>query len=184
MGSEKYYTDKAEAIKRFTQSLETLNREIAIESINFFKRSFDNQGFTDNTLVPWRRTKSGKQNKFGVKSSGILIQSGELKDSFDYKINGTIITVINTAAHAPAHNAGMIIKHPGGTSFFKDEDNDLVFVSKRKANELKTLRGLKLPKTKAHDIPIPKRQFMGRSTQLDNIIAKLIIKKFIKSIYG
>lgn len=180
--SKEYFDKKAANIDRFTQDLSTLNREIAIEAINFFKKSFDNQGFTDKTLVPWRKTQSGKQNKFGQKSSGILIKSGALRDSFDYAISGAIISIINSKEYAITHNTGKTIKHPGGTSFFKDEEGDLILVSKRKAKELKALRGLKLPKTKAHKIPIPRRQFMGTSKVLNERIKQLIIRKFLKSL--
>ncbi len=180
-----HFEDKAKAIDRFVQELSTLNREIAIESINFFKESFDNQGFTNTTLIPWRRTKAGKKNTFGQKSSGILIQSGELKDSFDYEINGMVITIINTAAHAPAHNEGLTIKHPGGTAYFTSKGKTR-FISNRKAKEIekKALAGLKLPRTKAHPIPMPKRQFMGKSVVLNERIRKIIIQKFIRAIYG
>lgn len=179
--SKAYYDNKAQQIKRFTQELSTLNREIAIEAINFFKESFDNQGFTDSTLVPWRRTKSGKQNRFGQTSSGILIQTGALKDSFDYRINGAIITILNSKEYAAIHNEGGTISHPGGTSFYP-KGNEAIFVSKRKAAELKALRGLKLPKTKPHKIPIPRRKFIGTSKVLNQRIERLIIRKFLKAL--
>lgn len=173
------WKEQADRLERLKQEFAGFDREIAIEAINFFKESFDNQGFTDKTLVPWRRTKSGKDNRFGQKSQGILIQSGELKDSFDYSIANGVINIFNTASYAKTHNEGGTIKHPGGTPFFIKKGK-LIFVSKRKV----AVHKLKLPKTKPHNIKMPRRKFMGKSTVLNNRLAKLFINKIIKATYG
>ncbi|MDD3688278.1 MAG: phage virion morphogenesis protein, partial [Bacteroidales bacterium] len=128
------------------------------------------------TLIPWRKTKSGKENVFGSGSSGILIKTGELRDSFDYQITGSSIFIYNTAPHAQIHNHGGKINHPGGTPFIIDKKGKAKFI--RKSTDLEA--GGKFPKTKPHVINIPRRKYMGSSVTLNQKIAKLLLNKIMK----
>ena len=153
-------------------------RIIGVESVNHFKDSFENQGFTDNALNKWqevkRRTPGSKWYGFkygstvkrpGVKhrkdtvstnysptatESKILVDSGALADSIDYIPDASRrgVYVYSRLAYAKLHNQGGTIR---------------VF-------------GKKLRK-------VPARQFMGKSRALRLKIRSIImndIKKILK----
>lgn len=89
---------------------------IAVEAENHFKRSFDNQGFTDTVLQKWkvRDVDTNPQNysKKQIaqsKSRAILIgnNSGDkLRDSIHTIISPSHITITSNKAYAQIHNEG------------------------------------------------------------------------------
>ncbi len=79
--------------------------------------------------------------------------------------------------YARIHNEGGVIKHPGGTAYMPTKDKRFTWVRNEVAD------GSDLPRTKPHDITIPKRQFMGHSAALnDEINARLdaLVKQTFK----
>ena len=61
-------------------------RLIAGEAVTHFKRSFRDQGFTDQTLEPWKARKtSNKADRRTKKRRAILIDSGDLRRSIRSK---------------------------------------------------------------------------------------------------
>ena len=80
------------------------------------------------------------------------------------------------APYAQIHNEGGIIQQPGGTAWGmvpESKGSEVlkpVWVSNAKARET----GKKYPRTKPHSIPIPQRQFMGDSAELNDIILNRI----------
>ena len=79
----------------------------SVDAMNFFKRSFRNQGFTNRNLVKWQQRKNqGKRNK----GRAILVQSGKLRRSFRPSFNSHSIGVQNYQPYASTHNDGL--RHP------------------------------------------------------------------------
>ncbi len=169
-----------------TQVFELINNDlpklIGNRAVKHFRRSFENQGFTDRHLKPWRKTKSGKQNTFGKKSQGILTQSNALKKSIRTVIaKGGIIKITagyaNKVKYAEIHNKGGWVTIPitaESRKFF------WYMFYKSKKKDLKWKR-MALTKKTAFKFKMPKRQFMGKSEMLNQEIDTLI-KRAIKDL--
>jgi phage gpG-like protein len=70
------------------------------QSLDFYKRSFTNEGFTDNSLKRWPRRKIQR-------SWPLLYKTGNLKNSLKIIIRGENYFVIGTdVSYAPYHNNG------------------------------------------------------------------------------
>lgn len=96
-------------------------RIIGVEARNHFRESFQNEGFTDAKLEPWEEVKRRaeermKRNKNGSisKRQGrdqkrkILVDTGHMRDSIGYDINGLEIEVgtDDDKGKVQAHNEG------------------------------------------------------------------------------
>ena len=151
-------------------------RYAKVTGLNFFKDSFYNQGFTDESFAPWE----GRKNDFDP-GRKILIKSTSLLNALEAKVTGNKIVFKNDEPYARIHNEGGIIKHPGGTPYIIIRNGKAVFITNAKAKTLRK-RGYKVKLTKPHLIKIPKRQFIGESAtllrQLDDWYLKQILNRF------
>lgn len=122
---------------------------IGTEAKKHFRDSFQNEGFTDAVLQPWKEVKRRmpdalKKNKNGSVSKRqprdqrrkILVDSGHMRDSIGYDINGNEIEV------GTDDNVGKVTAHNEGT----------------------TTAG------RSRSVVIPKRQFIGTSQVLNKKI--------------
>lgn len=140
---------------------------IAEKATEYFKQRFTTKEWSGK---PWPETKKP------VKRGSLMVRSGALVNSIKPSQVNSVRVVISAGSdkvpYAKIHNEGGVIDHPGGTPFFieKKSDNRLVFVSKKKASELKAYKNTLLPVTKPHKIPIPQRQFMGISQGLKDYL--------------
>jgi phage gpG-like protein len=76
----------------------------AVEGLHFFQDSFDNQGFTDVVLEPWKQKKQADGYK-------ILLQTGFLKNSLQvFDKNEKRIVFGSDAEYAEIHNEGGTIQ--------------------------------------------------------------------------
>lgn len=158
--------------ERLKVCLRTLPRTLGVEAVRFFDDSFRAQGFTDATLVPWRRTKSGKVNQFGQKSNGILIGRGRLRRGMRLlSAGGMAAMVVNAVPYAKAHNEGLrgVASIPAHTRRVK------TFAYK---NGRRKKAGQKDVTVKAHrrQMNLPRRRFMGRSRALTDQHRRTILK--------
>jgi phage gpG-like protein len=133
---------------------------IGTESVNHFKESFQNEGFTDKSLDKWdevkRRDSSSKwygfsanrKNRYSEAATSRKILSGESKDlaeSLDYsKIPGHVI-IESDKPYAEVHNEGRKAKVFGKKEF-----------------------------------DMPKRKFVGPSEELDKKIDDKITRELDK----
>lgn len=159
----------------------TMNRRIPVKIGNaaerHFKDSFRQQGFLDKAVVPWRRTKSGKQNIFGRKSSGIMIGTGSLMRSIRVEqANGRRVVVAagnSKVKYAEIHNNGGVIvgnipitgkmKRYFWSMFYLTGDPKWKNMALSKKSSFK-------PKIK-----MPRRQFMGESQVLSSKIESIAL---------
>ena len=168
-----------EAIKpKWAEFLRKGNTIIGQEGVTFFKNSFRNQGFTRNTLVPWRRTMSGKGNTHGKRSSGILIRSGKLMRSIFVSARSlTKITITAPMPYAQAHNEGfkgtVQVKAHSRRSYAKKK---VEAVGKKRGHTVKEVKTTGKVRAHSRAMNIPRRQYMGESPALDKILEKELTK--------
>lgn len=118
---------------------------VGVEAVNFFKESFQNEGFTDETLEPWEEVKrriDPKRPNHAEASRKILTgETGDLGRSIEYTQEPGQVTII-------ADTTGV------------GSDKDYAAAH----NEGTTTAG------RNRNVTIPKRQFIGPSKTLDKKI--------------
>jgi phage gpG-like protein len=132
------------------QSINTdLPRIVGVEAVNHFKEGFENEGFTDTTLVKWqdvKRRMAGSKARGADTTRKILTgRTGNLKDSitFDAEPRRTIVYA-NPQNKGAEHNYA--VAHNFGTS----------------------------TAGRGHNVTIPARQFLAKSAALEsNIYRKM-----------
>ncbi|GAB2586493.1 phage virion morphogenesis protein [Spirosoma areae] len=82
---------------------------VGVEATKHFKESFDNEGFTDESLEKWpditERRKEQKRKKNG-NMSPILTDSRDLGDSLTWSEDGDSVVVSSDVVYAKRHNEG------------------------------------------------------------------------------
>lgn len=83
---------------------------IGNEAVNFFKECFQNEGFTDKSLVKWkdvkRRLEARNKERASANRPILTGETGELADSLNFKIVGNSIIFYSDKDYAQAHNEG------------------------------------------------------------------------------
>ena len=86
---------------------------VAVEGVNFFKSSFDNQGFKDQVLVKWKDRKAPKYKSKKRKRSSLILYSSasdrkgtHLKDSIRARTGAGRIIFLTDKIYAQVHNEG------------------------------------------------------------------------------
>lgn len=91
-----------------------------VEAVNHFKESFDNEGFTDETLEKWQEVErrkpasgwyghSGQIGKFSESRTSAKIlsgETGELKDSIYYEHTEKGVRITSPTAYGRVHQFG------------------------------------------------------------------------------
>lgn len=125
-------------------------------AVNHFKKSFENEGFTDKKLSKW--APRAKEPKLARK---VLVGQGNgdhLADSIDYTTVGTSVIIQTDKAYAEAHNEG-----------YTGTQN--VPAHTRRGNPVKA---------HSRNMKLPQRQFIGDSDEMNNAIEKKIEKDLTK----
>jgi phage gpG-like protein len=142
---------------------------IAEKATAYFKSRFSQKSWNG---VPWEPAKNPP------KRGTLMLRSGKLMSTIrPIMVSGTRVRIRAGSPQVPyaqIHNEGGIIKHPGGTPYFM-KDGKAIFVSKKTAGRLNGIFHTPLPLTKAHKIPMPKRQFMGYSPEVKKVITQALI---------
>jgi phage gpG-like protein len=141
------------------------------EAVRHFRDNFRKGGFLDKNLERWKPRKKNRDDANRKKGRrALLVQSGDLRRSIRIINTGQRFVVIGTdVKYANIHNEGGTIRHPGGTPYIvihKDQKKRVAFISFDEAEELRS-EGIKTNTTNPHDIPMPKRKFIGRSYVLE-----------------
>ena len=161
--------------RRLEKSMRSIPAKMGRIAIDHFDKSFRNQGFTDTTLQPWKRTKSGKRNSFGsVTRRAILIQSGRLRrGTRRAAITGRMVRIVNDVPYAEAHNEGVranvkVSQHTREVKTFSYN-----YKTRKKTS------GKKKVTVSSHirKMNLPRRKFMGKSRMMNREIEKMIIKE-------
>ena len=151
------FPEKMQKIKEFTNG-DAIKDIIGIEAVNHYKESFQNEGFTDETLNPWKDVQrrnpssrwyghSGQTGKFSQARTTAKILSGEtreLQNAITYRHIPGGVRVSNDKPYASVHNYGGRAKIYGKKEF-----------------------------------QMPKRQFIGRSAVMISKINDKIKRRMI-----
>lgn len=104
---------------------------LGTEAVNHFKEGFDKEGFTDETLNPWKEVErrkpdspwfghSGQKGEFSTGRTTAKILSGEtglLRDSIRFAYLPDGVRVSNSAPYAAVHQYGLPAKIYGKKPF-------------------------------------------------------------------
>lgn len=134
---------------------------MGVYAINHYKKSFINEGFTDEGLIKWQSRKRLDRKRT---TRAILTQTGRLRRSLVAKNLGRYaVRITSNVPYAITHNEGLTInkKESNRTINFKiSRDGRSRFSKANKANFQKDVT------IGAHKIKMPKLQFVGYSAVL------------------
>jgi phage gpG-like protein len=170
-------------ILNLEKTLKTIPPKIGMLAFDHFDKSFANQGFTDTTLQPWKKTKSGKQNYFGSPTKrAILIRSGRLRRGIRRGvITARKVQIINDVPYAEAHNEGFrgIVNVSAHTRSVKTFSYNI-----KTHKRSKRPTGKSEVKVKAHrrNMNMPRRRFMGASAAMERDIKMMIVREVNQAI--
>ncbi len=133
--------DLQRKLKKVQQYLQNdVKKDMGVQAVNHYRRSFINEGFTDKRLSKWQPVKRNKNGKGAARTRKILTESKRLSDSGRYRITARGVQIIYGTKYAEIHNKGGRAGRNGSAI-------------------------------------IPKRQFIGRSEQLNRKISKTMAKR-------
>lgn len=126
----KVIEEKKRQLQEFMRSSQ-LKDTVGREAVEHFKRSFDEEGFTDENLNPWKEVErrkpespwfghSGQMRKFSLERTSAPILSGEtglLKSSIRYTYLPDGVRISNSAPYAAVHQYGLPAKIYGKKQF-------------------------------------------------------------------
>lgn len=178
-----------EVQKKFQQLKKVLPKEIGTEAKNFFQDNFRKQGFEDSSIKSWKPRKHDKGSSVGRR---ILTKTGRLQGSIRITTaTFNKITIGTNVPYAKIHNEGGTINRAASSRdiHFKNFDGFknvrgkktvvMGLVMSKKRGSTKT-KNVSIP---AYKITMPKREFMGRSRNLENKLRKKIDSQ-IKEVFG
>jgi phage gpG-like protein len=156
--ANRIFREKMRQIKSFTEGND-IKDILGVEAVNHFKESFDKEGFTDETLEPWKDVKrrddsspwyghSGQTGKFSQARTAAKILTGEsreLRNSISYVHTDSGVRVTSSTPYGRVHQFGLPAKIYGKKSFL-----------------------------------MPARPFMGKSILLKNNIEDKIRRELIR----
>lgn len=153
-------------------------RIIGIEGKKHFKKSFQDEGFTDESLDKWKPLKAStikRKTKKNGDVAKILHDQGHLEDSIDwnadYSAGGAVFS--SDRPYAQVHNEGGTITQGTRSELFVRNRDD----KNRFAPGTTNGKGYTF---KERAIQMPKRQFMGPSRTLEKNIVDKITKQLDK----
>lgn len=185
--------------KRLEREIKSnLPRKIGVIASNHYKDNFRKAGFVNAGLKPWKKTlRQGRAKGADGEYTPLLSRRAHLMRSIRYEPGNARVKIINDVPYARIHNeGGTVTTHPkvtpkmrrfawamfyqtAGISSPKKKGRDLEQLSE----EAKKWRALALTKKTSLKVvsKIPRRQFIGKSQELEEKI-DLKIDKEIKDI--
>ena len=162
-------------------------RKAAVVAKNHFMHNFDESGFVDGGLRPWKKT---RRQEAGDPRKPLTSNRNHLMNSIDVVGAPGQVTVVNPVPYARIHNeGGTIHSQPTVTPKLRKmawaKAYSIAGVSKGGKlpkdlpEEARKWRALALTKKEKLNIKIkmPRRQFIGESKELRVKINKIIIDK-------
>jgi phage gpG-like protein len=86
-----------------------LKDDVGIQAKNHFKKSFRDEGFTDNKLSKWKEVKRREGENLKGATSKRKILTGttkQLQDSIDYNTTHDGVEIVTDVVYAQIHNEG------------------------------------------------------------------------------
>ena len=161
-----------------------LPQQIGMIAVNFSKQRFVDQAWHDANKEPWEKRKHRRRGGEKRQKGAILVDSGRLKRSIRIvATTPTSVTIGTDVPYAQIHNDG-----------FKGTQSVKAYRQRVKAHRrkitVKTKKGgtkKKVVQVKAHtrkiaahqrEVDMPRRQFLGKSAELERRIEALITDTF------
>lgn len=126
----KLFPQKMAEIKQFVEG-EDIKHIMGVEAVNYYKESFVNEGFTDETLEPWKEVKrretdspwyghSGQTGKYSAARTTAKILTGEtseLRESITYETTEKGAKITSDKPYSGVHQFGLKAKVYGKHEF-------------------------------------------------------------------
>lgn len=155
-----------------TEKLITDTRRFAeVHCVNFFKSSFQKQGFTDQSFVPWDKRKQPDYRPGGA----LLVSTSYLLESIDVITSDKSRIVFGSyASYAKIHNEGGILTIP-----ITPKSRKYFWYMFKKTQDSKW-KYMALSKKDFMKIKVEKRQFIGESAVMMGELEKWFIDETLK----
>lgn len=179
-----------------------LPRRVGKIAVDYYRDSFDQQGFLNNGRHPWKPanrigTVKGAQGKYGT----LLSRRKELYNSIHFVPGNAKVNVISNKPYSRIHNEGGIT-HPkvtpkmrkwawanyyeqvGKVTTNKKTGRSYQSWSSDKSAKINFYKAIALTKKTQLNVTIPKRQFMGKAPELNSMIKADVlgyVEKIMKS---
>ncbi len=183
-----YETPTPDFLKMAEELLKELPAQVAEQALRHFNMSFEKQGFTDTSFIPW--VKRADDLTFGT-NHPLLDKSGELSNSLAILSQTMQRIEIGTTGNIPyagIHNSGGTIQvkvTPKMRRYFWFIYHSLTkgyAHGSEPPDHILKWKHMALTRKQHLTIRIPQRQFIGRSEQLlkdiDELAIKTILNKF------
>jgi phage gpG-like protein len=156
----------------------------AVTGLNFFKESFEKQGFTDTAFESWQQRKNDLRQ-----GGAILVDTGQLRDSLQILERGNNRIKFGTfSPYAGIHNNGGLItislteksRKFFWYMYYQNTDKTGTITSDGSATAASMWKALALTKKDKITIKMPKRQFIGESQTLLNNLDEWILNRIVE----
>lgn len=156
---------KLQAAKQYLNR--DVNKVFGVEAVDHFKEGFQNEGFTDKSLVKWETRKSKRSG--GTNSQKVLSKSGDLADSITFRVEENATIIYSDKVYAQIHNEGgkITVTYQMRRYFWAEWHNAKEAGETEMQDQWKAF-------ALSQTIEIKQRKFMGESQALNQkIIAKI-----------
>lgn len=166
-----------EIYNRIDKAVRQLPARLAVVAVNFSKERFVQKNWIDRSTTPWKKTKKRK--------GSTLVASGRLKRSIRrLRISPSQIVIGTDTPYARAHNDGLEIK---GTEMVRSHRRKphkrRTHVRKGKYIKEQQVKGYTVKKhSRKYRRKFEKRQFIGKSRELQNRLQCTIERELSKAI--
>lgn len=174
----KKYIDKT--LRDINRAYErTIPVKVGNEAVNFFKDNFKEGGFRDCGLKKWKATRRQQISKGANAQYGPLMSGREhLRRSISSKTEPGKVIIYNNVPYAKVHNEGY-----SGVQYVRPFRRGRKLASNLASKKVVKVGGQNV-RGFSRKMIIPKRQFMGNSKDLDNIIDNIITKELTRIANG
>lgn len=159
MGLLKWSSSLGELRKRLDARIDQLPDVLGAEAVNFSLERFREENWHDRVKIGWRERARNRDP-----DRGLLVQSGNLRDSIQYRRTGKLSVVIFSGLdYAKAHNEGVqgTMQVRSHYRMYRDRTRVKVRAHTREAN-------------------LPQRQFVGESDALN----RRLVKRMVRFLFG
>ncbi len=156
----------------------TAPRLVGKMAVDHFQNNFRQGGFIDNGINKWKAPNRFNETGSTSQKYGTLLSStNELMNSITYRAGVGMVTISSDKVYAKIHNEGGVINIPVTEKMKKFAEA----IGDDKKAESKW-KGLALTKKTSLHVNMPKRQFIGNSSELElkikNTLEKHILNLF------
>ena len=145
-------------------------RKAGKEAVDFIHSNFDREGYQDGSLDKWASPKrKRKKGKAATQYKTLHSGRNSLRNSFRYDVETAKAIIRTDVEYAAIHNEGGEITHPiSRRQRVKAYETHVKKTGSRHREQNSMWKGLALTKRTSYAVKMPRRQFIGPSTDLGN----------------